>query len=162
MKGSNMFNKKLLVIIAAAALAAALGLAGCGGSQTASSAPASSAESASAASAAASSAASADATQSTAAATQSSAAATQSSAAAASTGAASAASTYIGDVAAKEAALAHAGIAEADTYDLKVELDTDDGRVHYDVEFKSNGMEYDYDIDAVTGEVLSYNSEVDD
>ena len=46
--------------------------------------------------------------------------------------------------------------------DLDAELDLDDATVHYDVDFNVGGMEYDYDIDATTGEVLYSNSEVDD
>lgn len=53
-------------------------------------------------------------------------------------------------------------MAEADTYELKVELDLDGAVVHYDVDFKAGGMEYDYDIDATTGEIIYFTSEVDD
>ena len=41
---------------------------------------------------------------------------------------------------------------------LPVKLDRDDGRQVYDVEFfTADGKEYDYEIDAATGEVLSYD-----
>ena len=41
---------------------------------------------------------------------------------------------------------------------LPVQLDQDDGRQVYDVEFfTADGKEYDYEIDAATGEVLSYD-----
>ena len=70
--------------------------------------------------------------------------------------------TYIGEEAAKKAALSHAGFDESAVTNLKVELDTDDGTVHYDVEFKQGGMEYDYDINATTGEIMKSKSEVDD
>ncbi len=70
--------------------------------------------------------------------------------------------TYIGEDAAKKAALGHAGFDESAVTDLKVELDTDDGTVHYDVDFKQGGMEYDYDINATTGEIMKSKSEVDD
>lgn len=41
---------------------------------------------------------------------------------------------------------------------LPVKLDQDDGRQVYDVEFyTADGKEYDYEIDAATGEVLSYD-----
>ncbi len=70
--------------------------------------------------------------------------------------------TYIGDEAAKQAALSHAGFAASDVTELECELDTDDGTVHYDVDFKQGGMEYDYDIDATTGAVISNKAEVDD
>ena len=38
-------------------------------------------------------------------------------------------------------------------------LDYDDGYWKYEVEFHSGSTEYDYDIDAQTGEVLSYDHE---
>ena len=68
----------------------------------------------------------------------------------------------IGGSFAKAAALADAGLAEGDVTELEAELDLDDAVVHYDVDFKSGGMEYNYDIDAVTGEILNGESEVDD
>ena len=144
-------NKRIIALVAAAALAACLGVAGCGGSQSSSaSAASSSAASASAASASAASASAA------------SASAASTSAAAASPAAASPAASYIGDQAAMEIALADAGFTTADVTELEVELDLDDAVVHYDVNFKQGGLEYDYDIDATSGAILSATSEVDD
>ena len=41
---------------------------------------------------------------------------------------------------------------------VKAELDRDDGRLVYDVEFyTADYKEYDYEIDAATGEVVSYD-----
>ena len=175
-----MGNKKLLALVASAALVAALGLAGCGSSQASSASSSAAAESSAAAAASSSAAAesSAAAAASSSAAAESSAAAASSSAAAAEASSASAAATeasspaaaattqnsnnYIGEDAAKEIALTHAGVAAADCTELKVELDTDDAVVHYDVDFKAGGMEYDYDIDSTTGDILQSNSEVDD
>ena len=56
---------------------------------------------------------------------------------------------------AKAKALAHAGLtADAVTF-VTAQLDRDDGRLVYDVEFyTADYKEYDYEIDAVTGEVL--------
>ena len=71
-------------------------------------------------------------------------------------------SSYIGEDRAKETAVNNAGFAVDDVTNLKCELDTDDGTVHYDVEFKKDGMEYDYDINATTGDIMSSKSEVDD
>ena len=68
----------------------------------------------------------------------------------------------IGKAAAKSAALKHAGITEAQATQLKVELDRDDGKLVYDVEFKSAGYEYDYEIDAVKGTILQSDKELDD
>ena len=59
---------------------------------------------------------------------------------------------------AKAKALAHAGLAETDVTFIKAELDRDDGRLVYDVEFyTADYKEYDYEIDAATGEVVSYD-----
>ena len=64
----------------------------------------------------------------------------------------------IGEAAAKEKALAHAGLRSSDVTFVKAHLDRDDGRYVYDVEFyTSDYKEYDYEIDAATGEVLSYD-----
>ena len=69
---------------------------------------------------------------------------------------------YIGDQAAIDTALGHAGFAAANVTELKCELDLDDAVIHYDVEFKNGGLEYDYDINAKTGEIISSHSEADD
>lgn len=63
---------------------------------------------------------------------------------------------------AKAAALTHAGVSESQAYDMDVELDDEDGRWVYEVEFKADGMEYEYVIDAYTSAVLEYDMEQDD
>ena len=63
--------------------------------------------------------------------------------------------------AAKAAALSHAGLQESQVWDMKAEMDYDDGRLEYEVEFKSGGMEYEYTIDGVTGNILSFERETD-
>lgn len=55
---------------------------------------------------------------------------------------------------AKSIALADAGVKASDAEKLKVRLDTDDGVAVYEIEFRANGVEYEYEIDAVTGRVL--------
>lgn len=67
----------------------------------------------------------------------------------------------IGKAAAKQIALEHAGIAEADASHLWVSRDYDDGRLEYEVEFFSGSKEYDYDIDAADGSILSFDSETE-
>jgi len=44
----------------------------------------------------------------------------------------------------------------------EVELDEDDGRMHYDIEIEDGKYEYDIEIDAVTGEVLDFEKERED
>lgn len=162
-EGNNMASKKIMVCMAATALVAALALVGCGGQAASSSAASSAAASSAAASASAASASAASAAAASASASAASASAASASAAAASSAAASASSdAYIGSDAAKEIALTHASVAEADAIELEVNLDTDDAVIHYDVEFKAGGQEYDYDIDPATGEILKYDSEIDD
>jgi len=68
----------------------------------------------------------------------------------------------IGAEAAKAAALAHAGVSESQTAELKVERDYDDGRLEYEVEFKAGGMEYEYTIDGANGSILEHEKEWDD
>ena len=69
---------------------------------------------------------------------------------------------YIGEEAAKQAALAHAGVAESDITRYEIELDMERGVMVYDVEFDASGIEYDYDINAQTGEVVRYDNKRDD
>jgi uncharacterized membrane protein YkoI len=45
---------------------------------------------------------------------------------------------------------------------LKSEPDTDNGKLEYDIEFTYQGKEYDYEIDANTGSVLTFDSEMAD
>lgn len=68
----------------------------------------------------------------------------------------------IGRDAALATALAHAGLAEADVYSVKIEFDYDDGRGKYDVEFESGRTEYEYEIDAATGDILDVDIDWDD
>ncbi len=62
----------------------------------------------------------------------------------------------IGENAAKAKALEHAGIDASKAVFEKVELENDDGRVSYEVEFKVGNIEYEYDIDAYTGEIIEF------
>ena len=68
----------------------------------------------------------------------------------------------IGYAKAKSIALNHAGVSESKAYDMDIELDEEDGKLVYEVEFKSGGMEYDYEIDAATGTILQQEAEKDD
>ena len=68
----------------------------------------------------------------------------------------------IGVEAAKQIALAHAKVAQKDVTFIKSELDTEDGRAVYEIEFYSGNVEYDYDIDAVNGEIISNDFDIED
>ena len=58
---------------------------------------------------------------------------------------------------AKESALRHAGLDKAQVTDVEIDLDRDNGSLVYEVNFKSGDTEYDYEINAQTGDVISAN-----
>lgn len=62
---------------------------------------------------------------------------------------------------AKDAALSHAGLEESQVSDIDVDLDRDNGKLIYEVDFNSGNTEYDYDINAETGEVISADKSKD-
>jgi len=63
---------------------------------------------------------------------------------------------------AKRIALAHAKLAEKDVTFVKVELELEDNnRYEYDVDFYSRNVEYDYEIDAVSGAILSADRDIE-
>ena len=65
-------------------------------------------------------------------------------------------STAITEDQAREIALADAGLTAEEVTFLKTQLDRDDGRLVYDVEFyNADYTEYDYEIDAADGPILS-------
>ena len=68
----------------------------------------------------------------------------------------------IGHAKAKSIALNHAGVSENKAYDMEIELDDEDGTLVYEVEFKSGGMEYSYEINAATGAILKHEAELED
>lgn len=68
----------------------------------------------------------------------------------------------IGTQAAMDKALAHAGVSASDVRSREAELDEDDGRWIYEIEFEAARVEYEYEIDARTGEVLSWDADYDD
>ena len=68
----------------------------------------------------------------------------------------------IGHAKAKSIALNHAGVSENEAYDMEIELDDEDGKLVYEIEFKFGNMEYDYEIDAATGAILKHEAELDD
>lgn len=61
---------------------------------------------------------------------------------------------------AKLAASTHAGVAhQSSIMWTKAKLESDDGRSYYDVEFYVGDMEYDYEIDALSGKVVESGQE---
>lgn len=68
---------------------------------------------------------------------------------------------HIGAERAKQIAIDHAGVSESDIRKLKIKKDREYGRTVYEVEFKLGEFEYDYDIDAATGEIVQWRKELD-
>ena len=62
---------------------------------------------------------------------------------------------------AKQIALNHAGLKASSVIFVQGKLDYDDGRRVYEVEFYTSNKEYDYEIDAATGSILSYDYEAE-
>lgn len=71
-------------------------------------------------------------------------------------------SKYISKEDAMRIALQSAGLGETQLTQSDIEFDCDDGIITYEVEFHANGQEYEYDINAETGEVLKYELDADD
>ena len=71
---------------------------------------------------------------------------------------------YIGEDKALEIALADAGLSKDDVTLTAVKLDYEDDRgvYEYEVEFHQGQTEYDYSIDAVTGEIRDKDKDIDD
>jgi len=65
----------------------------------------------------------------------------------------------IGEAEVKKIALTHAGVKESEASNLSVKLDRDDGRFEYDVKFFVGSTQYEYEIDAATGEVYKAERE---
>ena len=70
-----------------------------------------------------------------------------------------AAHNYIGVEKAKSIALKDAGVSGA-TF-VKAKLETEDGVKVYDVEFYKANVEYDYEIDAITGKILEKDLDIE-
>ena len=58
--------------------------------------------------------------------------------------------------------LKYLGISENNIYDMNIKLELEDGTLVYEVEFKSDHIEYSFKINAATGVVLEYEAERDD
>lgn len=60
---------------------------------------------------------------------------------------------------AKEISLKHANLKDNQVIFNKTEMDYDNGVQVYDIEFHYNNIEYNYEIDANTGNILSYSQD---
>lgn len=68
---------------------------------------------------------------------------------------------FIGEDAAIDIALKHAGKKRDQVRDLKCELDREKGVMVYEVEFEAGLFDYEYDIEASTGKILKSKKEFD-
>lgn len=69
---------------------------------------------------------------------------------------------YIDEDAAKQAAFKHAGVDASKVTKCVAEFEHKHGTKIYEIDFDANGFEYEYDINALTGDVLQYSKEKDD
>lgn len=69
---------------------------------------------------------------------------------------------YIGSDKAKDIALKDAGVSASNTYDVIVDFDSEDGYLVYEVDFKTKTKEYEYEINAKNGDIITKESEMND
>lgn len=67
----------------------------------------------------------------------------------------------IGEAKARAIALRDAGLKENQISFVRIRLDRENGRNEYDIEFYSNGVEYDYEIDARTGAIMEKDKDIE-
>lgn len=68
---------------------------------------------------------------------------------------------YIGVEKAKEIALEKAGLAKDKVTFIKAELDNDKGVWHYEVDFRDGKTEYEAEINAIDGTIISWEKDID-
>lgn len=68
----------------------------------------------------------------------------------------------VGREKAVQTALRHAGLSSSQVTGLEVKLDRDGGRLVYEIEFKSGGYEYEYEINASNGSIIKSEKDRDD
>ena len=71
------------------------------------------------------------------------------------------ASAAITEEQAVEIALEHAGLKKTEVIFAQTELHYQHGRMDYDIEFYTRDKEYDYEIDAQTGEILGFDMDIE-
>ncbi|MGL4791097.1 MAG: PepSY domain-containing protein, partial [Anaerotignaceae bacterium] len=62
----------------------------------------------------------------------------------------------------KEIVFNDTGVNPAEVKFIEIDFDYDDGRMVYSVEFENNGSEYDYEIDATTGDIVEVDNHIKD
>ena len=62
---------------------------------------------------------------------------------------------------AKKIALENAGLKANEVTIVKEGMEIDDGRTQYEIEFYKDNTEYDYEIDAATGAIVSFDQEIE-
>ena len=62
---------------------------------------------------------------------------------------------------AEDIALKHAGLTKDQVSFSRTEKDIDNKVEKYDIEFHSNGKEYDYEINAIDGTIIQYDNDID-
>ena len=67
----------------------------------------------------------------------------------------------IGGEAALDAALQDAGLDRNAVYDVEKDYEYQNGDAWYEIEFKANGVEYHYDVDAKTGAIRGSSQDAD-
>lgn len=68
---------------------------------------------------------------------------------------------FIGSTKAKSIALDHANLKESSVEYIKCNLDNDDSKDIYEIEFREGTTEHEYELDATTGEIISYDVDND-
>ncbi len=68
----------------------------------------------------------------------------------------------VSEAEAKQTALKQAGLSEDDITGYRSQLEQDDGRWEYEIEFRSGIREYEFTIDAESGKILDYEVDIDD
>lgn len=69
---------------------------------------------------------------------------------------------YIGEDKAKEIVLTHASLTQDRISRYKAEMDMENGILVYEIEFCSGDYEYEYGVDALTGNIIKHEKELDD
>lgn len=67
---------------------------------------------------------------------------------------------YISVDEAKNIALSHAGFSLSEVTFSKTKLERDDGIMIYEIEFYKGRVEYEYEINALTGDIIEFDTEM--